>query len=233
MLGLLAVGCGGNSPATATSPAGAFESDLAFLRQHTEVVVLSDAPGAAQVVVAPEYQGRVMTSTTGGPDAPSFGWIGRAAISARQKQPHMNVFGGEDRFWLGPEGGQFSLYFAKGDAFDLDHWQVPEAFDWGKWDVDSKSADAVRFRRRMSLVNYSGTPLAVDVDRNVRLLRPADFATHLGTQLGPDIRMVGFESSNTITNAGREQCSAIRGSCPFGFSGCSRRLPGRQSRFPS
>ena len=206
MLGLLAVGCGGNppEPTSATSPASAFESDLAFLRQHTEVVVLSDAPGGAQVVVAPEYQGRVMTSTTGGADAPSFGWIGRAAISARQKQPHINVFGGEDRFWLGPEGGQFSLYFAKGDAFDLDHWQVPEAFDWGKWDVDSKSADAVRFRRRMSLTNYSGTPLAVDVDRSVRLLRPADFDTHLGTQLGPDIRMVGFESSNTITNAGRE-----------------------------
>jgi hypothetical protein len=40
---------------------------------------------------------------------------------------------------------------------------------------------------------------------DVRLLRPADFATYLGTQLGPDIRMVGFESSNTITNAGREQ----------------------------
>jgi hypothetical protein len=27
--------------------------------------------------------------------------------------PHINVFGGEDRFWLGPEGGQFSIFFAK------------------------------------------------------------------------------------------------------------------------
>ena len=82
-----------------------------------------------------------------------------------------------------PKAASSRLYFSQGDAFDLDHWQVPEAFDWGKWDVDSKSADAVRFRRRMTLVNYSGTPLDVDVDRNVRLLRPADFATHLGTQL--------------------------------------------------
>ena len=31
----------------------------------------------------------------------------------------MNVFGGEDRFWLGPEGGQFALYFKAGDPFDL------------------------------------------------------------------------------------------------------------------
>jgi hypothetical protein len=106
-----------------------FEADLAFLRQYTGVVVLSGAPGGGQVAVAPAYQGRVMTSTTGGTDAPSFGWLGRAAIASGQRQPHMNVFGGEDRFWLGPEGGQYALYFKPGDPFDLDHWQVPEAFD--------------------------------------------------------------------------------------------------------
>src|SRR5688500_1395122 len=148
------LGCGATQPApapqqSAAAAASPFQSDLAFLRQHTEVIVLSDASGAAQVVVAPEYQGRVMTSTTGGADAPSFGWIGRAAISARQRQPHINVFGGEDRFWLGPEGGQFSLYFKRGDPFDLDHWQVPDAIDWGKWDVDNRSANARSEERRV------------------------------------------------------------------------------------
>ena len=32
----------------------------------------------------------------------------------------MNGFGGEDRFWLGPEGGQFSIFFKKDDPFDLE-----------------------------------------------------------------------------------------------------------------
>src|SRR5438128_19474 len=41
-----------------------FADNLAFLRQHTNVVVLADGSGA-QVVVAPDYQGRVMTSTAG------------------------------------------------------------------------------------------------------------------------------------------------------------------------
>lgn len=166
--------------------------------------MLSNPSGAGQVVVAPEYQGRVMTSTTGGADAPSFGWIGRAAIAARQRQPHINVFGGEDRFWLGPEGGQFALYFKQGDPFDLDHWQVPDAIDWGKWDVDSQSAGAVRFRKRMSLVNYTGTPFDIEVDRTIRLLAADDFATHLGQPLGSGVRMVAFESSNTVTNAGSQ-----------------------------
>src|SRR5436190_10208454 len=85
---------------------GQFTADVAFLQQHTATVVLG-APGGAQVVVVPGYQGRVMTSTTGGSDRPSFGWIGRAAVASGQRQPHINVFGGEDRFWLGPEGGQY------------------------------------------------------------------------------------------------------------------------------
>jgi hypothetical protein len=195
-------GCGRASNTMAPTGAGQFESDVAFLREHTEVIVLADAGGTAQVVVAPGYQGRVMTSTVGGADAPSFGWIGRAAIASGQKQPHMNVFGGEDRFWLGPEGGQFSLFFKPGDPFDLDHWQVPEVFDWGKWDVTSRSPADVRFRKRMTLRNYSGTQMDVDVDRTVRLLNGGDVATHLGQRPGNAVRAVAFESSNTVTNAG-------------------------------
>ena len=221
--GMVGAGCGADlsrqsadrAKADLTTPAsnasGPFASDLAFLRQYTDVVVLSEPAGTAQVVVAPEYQGRVMTSTTGGTDAPSFGWIGRAAITARARQPHINVFGGEDRFWLGPEGGQYSLYFKKGDPFDLDHWQVPESIDWGKWDVDSQSPTSVRFRKRMSLVNYAGSQLDVDVDRIVRLLTVPDVATHFGAQAGPAVRLVAFESSNTVTNVGAESWSPKSG----------------------
>ena len=198
------LGCGG-APQVAPPPAtGQFESDLTFLRQNTDVVVLSDASGLAQVVVAPEYQGRVMTSTTGGADAPSFGWIGRAAIASREKQPHINVFGGEDRFWLGPEGGQFSLYFKQGDPFDLDHWQVPEAIDWGKWDVDNRTANAVRFRKLIQLSNYTGTRFEMEIDRAIRLLTADDFTAYLGEKLGSGVRMVAFESSNTVKNIGRD-----------------------------
>jgi hypothetical protein len=200
----LVVGCGAPPHEVASQATTEFDADLAFLRQNTEVVVLSDASGASRVVVAPEYQGRVMTSTTGGDDAPSFGWIGRAAIAARQRQPHINVFGGEDRFWLGPEGGQFSLYFKQGDPFDLEHWQVPEAIDWGKWNVDSQSTSAVRFRKRISLVNYSGSAFDIDVDRTITMLGPDEFTKHLGVPLGSGVRIVAFESSNTVTNAGRE-----------------------------
>ena len=170
----VAAACGGDEPPSATTspaaPVSQFDADVAFLKQHTEVILLSDAEGSARVAVAPEYQGRVMTSTTGGEHALSFGWLGRAAIASRQKQPHINVFGGEDRFWLGPEGGQYSLFFKPGEAFDLAHWQVPDAIDWGGWDVVGEAANSVAFKKRMAIVNYSGTQLDIDVDRAIRLL---------------------------------------------------------------
>ena len=187
----------------AQSRTGAFDADLAFLQQHTKVIVLADAAGTAKVVVAPEYQGRVMTSTTGGPNAPSFGWIGRDAIASGKRQPHMNVFGGEDRFWLGPEGGQFALYFKKGGAFDLDHWQVPEAFDWGGWEIVKQSLTSAQFHKQMELTNYAGASFDIAVERTVKTISPKEAAASLGVTPGSSIRMVAFESSNTVKNAGR------------------------------
>ena len=209
------VGCKAEAPGV-EAPAGAatmspFESDLAFLNQHTKIVVLTGPRGTAKVAVAPVYQGRVMTSTTGGSDSPSFGWLGRAAIESGKRQPHMNVFGGEDRFWLGPEGGQYALYFKKGDPFDLDHWQVPDAFDWGAWDIANQSPTSVVFRKRMSLVNYTGTRFDIRVDRTVKLLTDAEVATLLATSPGSDVQTVAFESSNTVTNVGNQKWTAQSG----------------------
>jgi hypothetical protein len=203
--GLAAAACGGSARGSADDSMDRFNSDVTFLRQHSEVVVLSDPAGSARVAVAPAYQGRVMTSTTGGSQAPSFGWIGRAAIESGERQPHMNVFGGEDRFWLGPEGGQYGLFFKRGDPFDLEHWQTPEPFDWGPWEVASQSHAQVSVHKRMSLVNYTGTAFDIDVNRSVRLLKSSDVAAELGGALGDAVRIVAFESSNTITNAGQNR----------------------------
>jgi hypothetical protein len=185
----------------AMPPPGSF-ADLAFLQQHTKVLVLADTSGA-QVVVAPEYQGRVMTSTAGGNGAQGFGWIGRDAVASGKRQPHMNVFGGEDRFWLGPEGGQFALYFKPGDPFDLDHWQTPEPIDWGAWPVVSQSRTAVTLTKSMSLTNHSGTQFSLDVSRSVRLLGQNDVANHLHVTVPAGVRMVAFESRNVVTNTGQ------------------------------
>jgi hypothetical protein len=80
----------------------AFQGDVDFLAKHVDVIVLGEVDGP-RVAVVPAYQGRVMTSTTGGPSAASYGWINYAHIESGKSTPHINVYGGEERFWLGPE----------------------------------------------------------------------------------------------------------------------------------
>ena len=202
-VGLVAGGCRREAKPTPSTPStlARFDADLQFLLGHTKVVLLSE-PSGARVAVAPEYQGRVMTSTTGGADAPSFGWLGRAAIASGQRQPHMNVFGGEDRFWLGPEGGQYALFFKRGDPFDLDHWQTPEPIDWGAWDMFHQTDTAVGFEKRMALQNYAGATFDVDVKRTIRLMGNGEIAAQLKAPVPTAVRAVGFESANAVTNLG-------------------------------
>ncbi|HPW16952.1 MAG TPA: hypothetical protein PLP83_01080 [Candidatus Aminicenantes bacterium] len=194
----LAAGCA--RPAKA--PEGAlFKDDLAFLEAHSKPVVLSRAGGPARVAVSPGLQGRVMTSTADGPDGLSFGWIGREAIASGVNDPHMNSFGGEDRFWLGPEGGQFSIFFKPGDPFDLDHWRTPPPVNEGAFEVVSRAEDRVRFRKIMTLTNYSGTVFDLEADREVRLLGAADVAA-LGLPVPEGVRMVAYATDNRVTNIG-------------------------------
>ena len=131
--------------AQAAGTGASFDDDVAFLRQHTMVVVLGNAPGP-RVAVVPAWQGRVATSTVGGVKAPSHGWINRELVASRKLQPHMNAFGGEDRIWLGPEGGQYSIFFAKGAPFELEHWQTPPLIDTMTWPLAGRGGRHVDFR---------------------------------------------------------------------------------------
>ncbi len=200
LLPLLVAACMPSEEAVRMEMATTFGDDLAFLEQFDDVVVLSSDDGQALVAVSPSMQGRVLTSSASGPDGMSFGWINREAIASGERQEHINVFGGEDRFWLGPEGGQYSIFFAAGDPFDLDHWYVPSGIDWDPWEVTERDADRVAMTHAMELTNWTGTEFRLRIDREVRLLRPEVADGHLG--LVPDVDMVAFESVNTITNTG-------------------------------
>jgi len=202
LLGILAAGCA--APKAKVTTAGTFGDDLEFLDKHSGALVLSDALGLAQVAVSPALQGRVLTSTADGPLGKSFGWINRSLFAAHQMQAHFNPFGGEDRFWIGPEGGQFSLYFGKDQPFDLDHWYVPHPIDTELYALVSKTADSAVFRKKFTVTNYSGTKFNVEVNRTVRLLSPLETWKLLDIRPVLGVKMVAYESINEITNEGKE-----------------------------
>ncbi len=183
--------------------AATFGDDAAFLKSYTDLIVLSDKQGQARVAVSPAWQGRVMTSTAEGESGRSFGWINRELIASRKILPHMNAFGGEDRFWMGPEGGQFSIFFAPGAKFELADWQTPAIFDTLPFTVLKQSPGQATFGAEFGLTNYSGTRFAVKVNRTVRLLAAAAAWKKLGVRSNPEVTLVAYETDNKITNAGK------------------------------
>jgi hypothetical protein len=185
-------------------PKNTFGYDLTFLKQyHKDLVVLGNDPSGAAVIILPAYQGRVMTSTTEGMHGKSFGWVNHDLIASGKRVEHMHAFGGEERVWLGPEGGQFSVYFKKGTPFTFDNWFVPAAFDTEPFIVISTSPSHASFKKAMHLENYSGTVFEPEINRTIRLLDKKSIEDSLGVVIPESIKTVGFESENGLTNTGK------------------------------
>jgi len=180
-----------------------FGDDLRFLQQyHKDLVILGNDSNGARVIIAPAYQGRVMTSTAGGNDGLSFGWINRELIASGKPSEHINAFGGEERFWLGPEGGQFSIYFKKGVEFKFDNWFVPKEIDSEPFTLVSSTQKEARFEKQMTLENYSGNTFYLKVDRVIALLDRPQIISTLGVPVPDGVKAVGFGSYNSIVNTG-------------------------------
>ncbi len=202
-LGLGAMVLAAGAAVDAAAKKQAFQDDLTFLRKYTDVVILKDKSGQGQIAVLPKMQGRVMTSTAAGPNGYSFGWINRELVAGKPVA-HMNAYGGEDRFWLGPEGGQFSIFFAKGVPFDLEHWYTPAPVDTEAWELVSTTRQTAVLRKTLQVKNYSGTVFDVGVEREVRVLERGVALKLLGATAAKDIKMVAYESNNKVVNRGQE-----------------------------
>jgi hypothetical protein len=182
---------------------GTFGYDLEFLKQHhPDMVLLKDLNGSAQVIVLPAYQGRVMTSTSDGEKGLSYGWINHDLIATGAFSEHFTALGGEERFWLGPEGGQFSLFFKKGSDFTFNNWYVPKAIDSEAFNLIFSTNTEAKFEKTMQIENYSGTRFDLKINRTISLLDQKTIGQLLGIELSSAIRSVGFQSENVLTNIG-------------------------------
>jgi hypothetical protein len=179
-----------------------FGYDLKYIRQRKTPILLYDQQFKSMVLVSPDFQGRVLTSTADGLRGQSFGWMNYDLIGSAEFQNHMNAYGGEDRLWLGPEGGQFSLYFKPKSAFTYDNWQVPGGLDWEPFDVVSATAEEVSLFKHLNLTNYANNKLNIVISRQIKLVSPAAFLYSFGMIADPGLKAVGFESLNIIRNHG-------------------------------
>ena len=180
---------------------GVFGYDLSYLSQKDDgLVVLHGNDDKAQIIVSPKYQGKVFTSTANGLSGVSFGFVNYDVLDAEIIDEHMNGYGGENRFWLGPEGGKFSVYFAPNAEQVFDNWHTPKPIDIEPWDVVSSDAKNVVMKKEMQVTNYLGTRFRLNVDRKISLLEHTEANRMLGIEANPELNMVAYQTDNAITN---------------------------------
>ena len=181
---------------------GTFGFDLNFLEKQGDMIVLSGNENKAQVIISPEYQGKVFTSTAEGLNGKSFGWINYNLLESDTILDHMNAYGGEDRLWIGPEGGQFSIFFKPGGEMNIDNWFTPAPIDTESWELISKSQIKVEMEKKMILMNYSGTEFNLRINRNITLFNTKRATDLLGIEIPGNVSWVGYGSENIMTNTG-------------------------------
>ncbi|SHJ61994.1 DUF6786 family protein [Pseudozobellia thermophila] len=181
-----------------------FKDDLSFLQAYTPIVELSDRSGKSRIALAPNLQGRVMTSSASGETGMSYGWINRELFESRDTLDHINAFGGEERFWMGPEGGQYSIFFAKGADFNLDNWFTPRLIDLEPFAIKTVSKSKAVFEKAASLTNYSGFQFHLGIEREVALLTDDDIRKELDLDSLEGLSTVAYRTTNTLTNIGKQ-----------------------------
>lgn len=182
---------------------GKFAYDKDFLQKHDSSLVELKS-GNAAVLVSATYQAKVFTSTAEGPEGKSFGWINYKAFGSAL-DAHMNAYGGENRFWLGPEGGKYSLYFAKGDSMIFDKWKTPAPIDSEKWTIDKQDEKSVTLKKDMNITNYMGTPLNMNVTRTVTIQDKNEIEQTLYAAIGDKLKFVGYSTENVLKNTGNAE----------------------------
>ena len=180
---------------------GTYGYDANFIKRYSKNIIELQS-GDAKVLLCADYQGRVFTSTADGDSGISFGWINYNLLSSGEKKKQFNPAGGEERFWLGPEGGQYSIYFKKNDPFDFAHWQVPGLIDTENYEIIQSDKTSATFSLNSSVTNYSGTIFNLAITRKISLLDKNAIEQKLNSTIPGNIKSVAYESNNQIKNTG-------------------------------
>jgi hypothetical protein len=143
-----------------------------------------------------------MTSSSSGLKGFSYGWINYDLISSSAIQEHFNPYGGEERIWLGPEGGQFSLFFNKDTTFNLNNWFVPAPLDKEPFKITDKDENSISLSKNVILENSSGTIFNAEISRKVTLLSRDKINQSLGKLIDKSVHVVAYQSENRLKNTG-------------------------------
>ncbi|MDR1918602.1 MAG: hypothetical protein LBQ65_03020 [Tannerellaceae bacterium] len=180
---------------------GSFGYDLQYLSEKdAQLVVLSSEEGEAQLIVSPKYQAKVFTSTVDGLAGKSLGYLNYKVLDSPVLLEQMNGYGGENRLWIGPEGGPYSIFFKPGVRQIYENWFTPKALDTEAWAAFSPSKRTVMIEKEMWVDNYIGSRFHLKLGRKIRLCEASEIKTLLGFTPHENVRTIAYATENSLTN---------------------------------
>ena len=179
-----------------------FKADYDFLRKYTDIVLLEDEKGNGKVAISAALQARVMTTTANGWSGKGYGWINKKHFISGDTLENINIYGGEERLWFGPEGGQYSIFFKKDAAFNLDNWFTPKLIDLEPFDLVEKTSKYAIFSKTASLTNYADFIFNFNIERVISVLSKDEINSVLELDVSKEISSIGYQTKNTLKNTG-------------------------------
>ena len=149
-----------------------YHDALNYLARKTPVIELYDQLGG-RVAVCPDWNGKVLTSTNGGLDGDSFGFINVHAIDTECFED----FGGEDQWTFSPLIYSFA--------------------------VESIKENRIVLQQIRQMADANGMPAELHVTRTISLLSRSQAGTLFGDAVADalkqsDVSDVGFYTENTV-----------------------------------
>ncbi|MBI3818302.1 MAG: hypothetical protein HY286_06385 [Planctomycetes bacterium] len=175
-------------------------------------VRLSSGRGGISLV-APGLQGRVLASWI---DGELVSYININDLEDPEQDRPFNNYGGEDRFWIGPEVGEFGFFKDPGPPAEhaKQPWRVPRDLNKGAFVIKESTPSSLALARSIKLMNRRGAWFQMSVAREIRALDAAGAARLLGFEPDANIQYSAMQTINTVTNAGVAPWS-IESGIPF------------------
>lgn len=170
------------------------------IAKKTKIIELVSNNGIGRIAIAPEIQGKILTTTYDGLEGNSNGWINKSAFN--NGEINFDAIGGEDRIWLGPLGSQHSFYFQQIKPLAENNWLVPPSLSSEPYELVKFDIKEVLMSKQMKLVNFTGTEFNIQISRSIKLLEKENIEKNLNIDFEYDLKHVAYESSHILKNIG-------------------------------
>ncbi len=176
--------------------------DLQFIEIYGRAYEQTADNGNARIVVSPDFQGRVMTSSATGINGFSNGWINKRFISRDIILDKENPYGGENYTWIGPNDGEYSLFHKFNKEGDT-AFQVPADLDQFPFLMEFVSDTSMLLTKKLNATNLKGSTFNAKLSRFITLHSKStiNHLLHLNGDTA-QLSIVGYTVKSTLTNIG-------------------------------